>query len=270
MSTFVLDVVSRGLSAIATVLFIRALSVDSFAYVVLFLTFGQFAGSALTGGVRTRYIRVEAERVSRGLEEKTGFAVALGASMVLVFATSLLGLAGVSIVGIEGTFGEHALLIALVAAFTAGHASVELAMYHHQAHLAFQRAGLVGVGRGAAMLAVAVAASAGVLESGEAIAAWLAGTVGAVALVACLPLVRSTLGGQATSEGRFGFGRESGWLTVYYLASAGFAYTNVFVVAALLDDAALASFGAATRYAAIVLGPVPALIAVLRVRTSQH
>jgi O-antigen/teichoic acid export membrane protein len=270
MSTFAFDVVSRGLSAIATVLFIRALRVDSFAYVVLFLTFGQFAGSALTGGLRTRYIRVEAERVSRGLEEKTGFAIALGASIFLVAASAIVGLAVISVVGIEGSFEEHALLVGLVSAFTAGHASVELAMFHHQAHLSFQRAGIIGVGRGAAMMGVALAAAVGLLDSGPSIAAWLAGTVGLVGLCACLPLVRETMDGHAGSEGRFGFGPESGWLTVYYLASAGFAYANVFVVAALLDDEALASFGAATRYAAIVLGPVPALIAVLRVRTSQH
>jgi O-antigen/teichoic acid export membrane protein len=73
---------------------------------------------------------------------------------------------------------------------------------------------------------------------------------------------RAALGGH--------FGPEAAWLTVYYLASAGFAYANVFVVASLLDDEAIASYGAATRYLAIVLGPVPALLAVIRVRTSQH
>ncbi|HEU5142017.1 MAG TPA: hypothetical protein VFU04_02555, partial [Solirubrobacterales bacterium] len=76
MSTLGLNVLARGLSAIATVLLVRSLSVDSFAYVVLFLNVGQFAGSALTGGIRERYMRVEAERVSRGSSEQTGFALA--------------------------------------------------------------------------------------------------------------------------------------------------------------------------------------------------
>jgi O-antigen/teichoic acid export membrane protein len=57
---------------------------------------------------------------------------------------------------------------------------------------------------------------------------------------------------------------------VFFIASAGFWYSSTFLVAALLDDTAVASFGAALRYISFVLGPVAALMAVLRVRTSQH
>jgi O-antigen/teichoic acid export membrane protein len=71
-------------------------------------------------------------------------------------------------------------------------------------------------------------------------------------------------------EGRFGFGSESIALTFYSVASAGRAYATIFLVAALLDDMAVASYGAALRYIAVVKGPVPALISVLRVRTAQR
>jgi O-antigen/teichoic acid export membrane protein len=99
---------------------------------------------------------------------------------------------------------------------------------------------------------------------------WLALAVLVVAAYTCWPLAWATRGSRAGMEGRFGFGPESNWLALYYVVGSGLAYVNVFLVAALLDDTAVASFGAALRYYAIVLGPMPALLAVLRVRTSQH
>jgi O-antigen/teichoic acid export membrane protein len=265
VSTFSLDVVGRGLSAIATVLFIRTLGVDSFAYLVLFLTVGQFAGGALTGGVRTRYLRAEAERVSRGHERATGFALALLTGLGLIVGTGLLFWAGVSLV--DGGDREFVLLATL---YTAGHASIELAMFHYQAHLRFSKGGTVGVARSVSLLTVAVLATLGVIGSGPAVAGAAAAGIAAVAAIACFPLIRQTLSVPARAALGGHFGSESAWLTLYYLASAGFAYANVFVVASLLDDEAIASYGAAIRYLAIVLGPVPALLAVLRVRTSQH
>jgi O-antigen/teichoic acid export membrane protein len=251
VSTFSLDVVARGLSAIALVLFIRALGVESFAYLVLFLTVGQFAGGALTGGIRTRYLRAEAERVSRGEEGATGFALALLAAVTLIVTVGALFYAGAA--AIDGANREF---VALATLFTAGHASIELAMYHNQAHLRFTRGGAIGVARSSALLVVALLASFGLIGSGEA--------------VACVPYVRQTIAVPARAALGGHFGAEASWLTLYYLASAGFAYVNIFVVASLLSDEAVASYGAASRYLAVVLGPVPALLAVIRVRTSQH
>lgn len=270
VSTLALDVVSRGLSAIALVLLIRSLGVDSFAYVILFLNLGQFAGSALTGGIRMRYMRIEAERVSRGDPQPTGFGLAWGTSLTLVAAVALASFAVVSLAEAGGTPAERALFVGLTAGYTLGHASVELAMYHYQAHLRFIRGGTVGAARSAAILAVSVLAATGAIESGPVVAAWIAGAVGLAALVNCVPLVLQTLGGRTLDSLGGEFGRESGWLTLYYLTSAGFAYASIFVVATLLDDEAVASFGAALRYTAIVMGPAPALLAVIRVRTSQH
>jgi O-antigen/teichoic acid export membrane protein len=265
VSTFSLDVVARGLSAIALVLFIRALGVESFAYLVLFLTVGQFAGGALTGGIRTRYLRAEAERVSRGEEGATGFALALLAAVTLIVTVGALFYAGAA--AIDGANREF---VALATLFTAGHASIELAMYHNQAHLRFTRGGAIGVARSSALLVVALLASFGLIGSGEAVAGAAAGAVAAVAAVACVPYVRQTIAVPARAALGGHFGAEASWLTLYYLASAGFAYVNIFVVASLLSDEAVASYGAASRYLAVVLGPVPALLAVIRVRTSQH
>jgi len=61
VSTFVLDVTARGLSAVTLVLLLRTLSVSNFAFVVLLLNVGQFLASAATGGLRLRYTRLEAE-----------------------------------------------------------------------------------------------------------------------------------------------------------------------------------------------------------------
>ena len=269
-STLSLDVVARGLSAVATILFIRALGVESFAFLILFLNVGQFAGSALTGGVRMRYLRAEAERVSRGHKQATGFALAMGASLAVILGVATLAIAGIALSSAGGPGTDRLLFVALIAAYTAGHASIELAMYHHQAHLKFTRAGTVGIARSMAILVVAGATTAGVVSAGAAVAAAAAAAVLLVAAAVCAPLVREAIVAPAASVFGGDFGKESAWLTVYYLASAGFAYADIFVVASLLDDAAVASYGAALRYVAIVLGPVPALLAVLRVRTSQH
>jgi O-antigen/teichoic acid export membrane protein len=270
LSTFSLDVVARAMSALATVIFIRALDVGSFAYLVLFLNIGQFAGSALTGGIRMRYLRAEAERVSRGEERATGFAMALAAGLALVLGVATLAVAGLAVAEGAGSGAGAWLFVALAAAFTAGHASIELAMYHNQAHLRFTRAGVLGVARSGAIFAIAIATLHGLVDGGAAVAAAIAAAVLAVAAAVCLPLVRQAITAPAAAALGASFGREAGWLTVYYLASAGFAYADILVVASFLDDEAVASYGAALRYVAIVLGPMPALLAVLRVRTSQH
>lgn len=269
-STFILNVVARGLSAIGTVLLIRSLSVDSFAYAVLFLNVGQFAGSALTGGIRERYMRVEAERVSRGSNQQTGFALAWAASLALVLAVAAVCVVVVRL--LQPASGEHdqILFVALATAFTAAHASIELAMFHHRAHLGFTRAGLIDIARGAAMLVAALIASFGLIGSGPTVAAWTAGAVLVVALFACVPLGLRTLHARPIRAIAGDFGRESGWLTGYYVTSAGFAYATIFIVAALLNNEAIASYGAAVRYMSFVYGPFPALMAVMRVRTSQE
>ena len=239
---------------------------------VLFLTVGQFAGAALTGGIRMRYTRMEAERVSRASDVPAGFAAALGGSFVLVGATGVVALLAATILGIGDSASDTAVFLLLATAFTAAYSVVELVRQHYQAHLKFTRAGLIGVARGAAMLVIGVLATVGATRSGPAVAAWLVAGSALVAAWAAFPILRSSGPAGPRVDGREGplaFGPEAGWLTVYYIASAGFAYATVFVVAVLLDDAALASYGAATRYLAILLGPMPALLVVLRVRTSQ-
>jgi O-antigen/teichoic acid export membrane protein len=123
--------------------------------------------------------------------------------------------------------------------------------------------------RATVMLAVAVMATAGLLESGIAVALWLAVGVGLVAAFAAGPPALATRRVAEGKEGRFGFGRETGALTLYSLASAGWEYLGLFLVAALLNDVAVAAYGAALRYVSIVIGPVPAMVSVLRVRTAQ-
>jgi O-antigen/teichoic acid export membrane protein len=269
-STLVLNVVARGLSAIALVLLLRSLEVDSFAYVVLFINVGQFAGSALTGGIRERYMRVEAERVSRGSSEQTGFALAWAASMGLVLAIAALCVVILRLLEPPSSGHDPILFVALATAFTAAHSSIELAMFHHRAHLSFTLAGVIDVARGGAMLVAALIAGFGLTGSGAIVAAWTAGATLAVALVACLPLARATLRARPIAAIAGDFGRESAWLTCFYLASASFSYATIFVIAALLNDEAIASYGAAARYMAFIYGPFPALMAVMRVRTSQE
>ena len=269
LSTFALNVASRGLSAIAIVLLIRSLAVDDFAYVVLLLTVGSFAGSFAAGGIRMRYVREEAERVSRGLDDQTPFLVALGGSAAQILAAAGLVLLGAALLGVGGSAADRTTFVGLAALFTLGHAGTELGMYHHQAHLAFVKAGVFGLLRGASTCLAALAATVGVISSGPVVMLWIALGTLAVGVAVCAPQAWATRRIRHTGGGRFAFGAESNWLTLYFIASAGFAYGSMFLVAALLDDSAVASYGAAERYVSIVLGPVAALMTVLRVRTSQ-
>lgn len=264
-----LDVGARGLSALTLILLLRTLAVGDFAFVVLLLNVGQFLGSAATGGIRLRYTRLEAERVSRGDTEPSAFHATLLSGTGLILVVGILGLVTATALGIGKDAGERLAFVVIGTAFTLGSASVEMAVFHHQAQLAFLKAGLIQVARSAVLLAVAVLASVGLLESGEAIGLWFAIGVGVVALVVAGPLALATRGADRGIEGRFGFGRESAVLTLYSMASAGWAYLDLFLVAALLDDAAVAAYGAALRYVSIVMGPVPAMVSVLRVRTAQ-
>jgi O-antigen/teichoic acid export membrane protein len=268
VSTFVLDVTARGMSAVTLILLLRTLAVGDFAFVVLLLNVGNFLGSAATGGVRLRYTRLEAERVSRGNDEPSAFHATLLSGSALILAAGVLGLTGATVLGVGDT-SERLAFVAIGIAFTLGSAAVEMAVFHYQAQLAFLRAGLIQIARGVVLLVVAGLATAGLLESGEAIGVYFSIGIGLVGLVVAGPLALTTRGAQHDNESRFGFGRETAALTLYSMASAGWAYLDLFLVAALLSDAAVAAYGAALRYVSIVMGPVPAMVSVMRVRTAQ-
>ncbi len=268
VSTFVLDVAARGMSALTLILLLRTLAVGDFAFVVLLLNVGNFLGSAATGGVRLRYTRLEAERVSRGHDATSAFHATLLSGSGLILAAGALGLLGASALGV-GDAGERLAFVTIGIAFTLGSAAIEMAVFHYQAQLAFMRAGLIQVVRGVVLLAVAGLATAGLLESGEAIGVYFSVAVCLVGLVVAGPVALATRGAEHGVEGRFGFGRETAALTLYSMASAGWAYLDLFLVAALLNDVAVAAYGAALRYVSIVMGPVPAMVSVLRVRTAQ-
>lgn len=256
------------MSALTLILLLRTLAVGDFAFVVLLLNVGGFLGSAATGGVRLRYTRLEAERVSRGHEQPSAFHATLRSGSLLILAAGILGLLGASILGV-GSAEERFAFIAIGIAFTLGSAAIELSAFHYQAQLAFMKAGLIQVARGAVLLAIAGLATAGLFESGEVIGIYFSIGVCLVGLVAAGPLALATRGAEHGSEGRFGFGRETAALTLYSMASSGWAYLDLFIVAALLGDVAVAAYGAALRYVSIVMGPVPAMVSVLRVRTAQ-
>ncbi|HEY1854941.1 MAG TPA: lipopolysaccharide biosynthesis protein [Solirubrobacterales bacterium] len=270
ISTFTLDIASRGMGALTTVLLLRALPVDGFAYIVFFLNIGQFFGSAATGGLRIRYTRMEAERVSRGVDEPSAFHVTLRNGVILIVAAALVSLGGAFALGIGGSDHERLVFIALGTAFTIGAASIELAIFHYQAQLAFFRAGRIAVARNGILLVVAALATVGLVDSGQVVGLYFAIATNLVALFVAAPLALETRHTKATSEGRFGFGRESAALTLYSLVSSGWAYLDIFLVAALLNSASVAAYGAALRYISIVTGPMPSLVSVLRIRTTQH
>jgi O-antigen/teichoic acid export membrane protein len=266
-----MDVVARVLAGVGAILLLRALAVKDFAYVVLFLAVGQFIGTAATGGVRMRHLRMEAERVSRGTSDPAAFTTALAGGTLVIVAIAVVGLPLAAIAGLGDSLDQLALFVGLVAGFAAGQAASELVIFHLQAHLKFVAAGAVGVARAALLATISLGATIGALRSGVATAAALTiAALGVAVAGAWRPSAAAVKNSRRRLERRLGFGAESGWLTIYYVASAGFANTEIFVVAAILDKVDVATFGAAQRYYAVVLGAGPALLAVLRVRTSQR
>jgi O-antigen/teichoic acid export membrane protein len=269
-STFATDVTARLLSAITTVILIRAMPVVAYAFVVVFLAIGQFVGSAATGGLRMRYLRAEAERISRGEDPRVGFSSIAVGGLLLITGVGLVGWLIGTLAGI-GSPGERIAFVVTCTVFSAGQAVVDLSTAHYQAGLAFMRGGLVNVARSLGLLLAAAVATVIFSSSGTVTAASLAATSASVGLFVAVRIIRDRgVGLTRFHNARLGFDAEASWLTVYSLVAAGFATVDVFIVAIILSRHDVAAFGAAQRYYAIALGAVPALEAVLRVRTSQR
>jgi len=269
-TTFGLDIATRALSAVTVVVLIRSLSVSAYAYVTLLLTFAQLFGSAATSGVRTRYLRDEAERFSRSGPRGTG--LLLAPLLKTVALVGILGLIGAPIASRLGlASARHASSSALVlyaAGYAVGYGAAELAIAHFQARLRFFAAGVISVARAGALLiaALVIATTDG---SPRTIALLLVAATLVVGVTTTVPLANISGAGRALARHAVGFTREELWLTLYYVAASGFAYVDLLVAGALLSEYQVATLGAAVRYLAIVLGAVPALGAILRVRTSQ-
>lgn len=267
-TTLFSDVVARSISAITTIVLIRFLAVGDYAFLVVFLAVGQFVGSAATGGLRMLYVRTEAERVARGTATEMPFGAVLAGGVAIIVIMALAGLLIAEMAGV-GTPGERLYFVGLCAAFSIGQATVDLVSYHHQASLGFVKGGVVNVGRNVCLLAAAVVVGAVLGGSGPATAAALTAASLAAGAVASAKVFFASPAQRRIRGTRLGFTRESGWLTMYSLVAAGFATVDVFIVAVILSQKDVASFGAAQRYYAVALGAVPALEAVMRVRTAQ-
>ena len=269
-TTFAFDLVTSALGAVSVIVLIRGLSVSSYAYTTLFLAFAQFAGSAASGGIRTRYLREEAEQVSR-----MGEAVPSGAFVESLVRGTLLililgaGAAPIAIaVGFGSDLGGAGTIVLSATGFAIGLAALELAVAHYQSRRRFFAAGVLRVSRAFAFLA----ASFAIVLTSESIAAislWFIASTVAVGVAAAAPIALRRLNRTAVHASWFRLNREELWLSFYYVAAAGFAYVDVMVAGALLDHDEVATLGAALRYLAVVLAAIPALGAILRVRTSQ-
>jgi O-antigen/teichoic acid export membrane protein len=269
-TTFALDLVTKVIAATTVVVLIRGLSVSSYAYITLFLTIAQFTGSAAVGGVRTRYLREEAERLSRGdgADREEAFLGSLFKGTVLMLAIGACAVPLVWSLGVGSEFGGAMSLVAYATAFAVGFSAAELAIARYQARRRFAAAGAVSVARAATLLAASVM----ILVTSEKVAVislWLVGSTVIVGAVAAGSVAMK--GGSVQLRRLPGslFSSEETWLSLYYVAAAGFAYVDVLVASALLSQHEVATLGASLRYLAIVLSPIPALGAVLRVRTAQ-
>jgi len=268
--TFTADLVTKLLSAVTVVVLIRGLTVSAYAYTTLFLTLAQFAGAAAGGGVRTRYLREEAESLSRGrTAERDGlFATSLLKGMLLILALGAVVLPVAGPLHLGAKFGAGPGLILYSVAFAAGFGATELAIAHYQARRQFGRAGVLAMVRAAALLLAAALISL-THQHVVLLSIFFVTAMVVVGAVTAVPILRGTVDRRMLRLRVLRFDREESWLSLYYLASAGFAYVDLMVASALLDQQEVATLGAAVRYLAIVLAAAPSLAAVLRVRTAQ-
>jgi O-antigen/teichoic acid export membrane protein len=269
-ATFLFDLLSSLLGAATVVILIRGLSVSAYAYTTLFLTFAQFAGAAAAGGVRTRYLREEAERVSRATAEaqQGAFSASLIKGTLLIVALGICAAPAVWASGFGSRLGGGLSLVLYGTAAGVGFSAVEFATAHYQARRRFFTAGALRVLRATALLCASLAI---VLldESVWMISLSFVGSLVVVGLLCVAPIARKNLKGVGASLRSTRLNHEEIWLSLYYFASGGFAYVDVMVAGAILDKYEVATLGASLRYLAIVLAAVPALGAVLRVRTAQ-
>ena len=270
VTTFAFDLITSALAAATVVVLIRGLSVSSYAYTTLFLTFAQFAGSAASGGVRTRYLRQEAERVSRMGDElpRAAFVESLLRGTLLILVLAAVGVPIAEVAGFGSDLGGAGTVILSASGFAIGLAALELSVAHYQSRRRFFAAGVLRVVRAVALLAAAFAIVL-TSESITAISVWFIVSMVAVGAFAAVPIARKGLYSTRIRGSWFRLQGEELWLSFYYVAAAGFAYVDVMVAGALLNHDEVASLGAALRYLAVVLGAIPALGAILRVRTSQ-
>jgi O-antigen/teichoic acid export membrane protein len=271
-ATLLLDLPARALGMATLVVLVRGLPVASFAQYALLLALVGVAAGAAGGGVRMRYIRLTAERDSRGLDPsgRPSFAGALLTTTGLMLGVTVVGLAGGQLAAAAGNSAYGPALVLSAGVFATGSAASDLAIAHFQALRRFTLAGSLGVLRSATLLVVAVVVVATPLHaSPPAMLMTFAGAMIAFGLALCAPMLRADLRERRLRGQRLWLGAEERWLTGYYMAAAGFAYVDLLVAGALLHEEQIASLGAALRYLSLVLGAMPALGAILRVRTSQ-
>ena len=269
-ATFAADIVTSLLGAITTVILIRGLSVSNYAYATLFLTFAQFAASAATSGVRTRYLREEAERMSRAtrLEGSPDFVLSLLKGTLLVCLLAVVALPIANAAGFASDVGGSTALILYSTGFAIGYAAVEFAIAHDQAERRFLAAGGFRVARAAVLLVAAVAViTTG--QSPDSISVWFVVSMLTIGFVTTIAPAMRQLSSAWRALDRLRFNGEEMWLSFYYVAAGGFAYVDVMVAGAMLTKHEVASLGASLRYLAIALAAIPALGAILRVRTAQ-
>jgi O-antigen/teichoic acid export membrane protein len=274
LTTSFADVVARLLGAATVLLLVRTLKVGDYAFMTLFLALGQFLASAAGSGMRMHYLRTQAEIVSRGpgstavpgLEFGTVVRRQIGTTLVVAALGVMVSLA----LDLRAAGAALATICALAGLYAVGHSGFELVIMHHQACKRFSAAGVVSVTRNGVILALSllpvfITAAAG----GSTVAGLYALGLIVGAAVLLRPVLRAQKRLRSARAAHQAADGSIGWLTAYFVAAALFAYAGVFVVGSLLSRYDVAAFGSAQRYFAIALGAFPALLAVLRVRSSQ-
>jgi len=262
----VVDLGTKALTAATVLVLIRGLSVALYAYVTVLFTLAQVAASAGGGGILTRYLREESEQASRGSADgsEEHLLQALLKASLIITGFGLCAIPVVAVFGIGSGFGSGIILVALATTFAAGSNATDLAIARYQARRRFSKAGLLSALRACALLVAACIVS--FAQSELVIGVWLVGSMLVVGLASTGRVFRASSAGRHLSVR---FTREEAWLSFFSFAAAGFAYIDILVASVLLNEHQVSTLGASLRYWALVLSAMPALGAVLRVRTAQ-
>ncbi len=160
-------------------------------------------------------------------------------------------------------------MVLLATFYAAGWATTELAIAHNEARKRFTAAGLLSFARAAVLLAVSLILWIGPRVGPYPPSFLLAGSLSVLGVFTSAVILWQTPVLRLRLPDVWRVSGEERWLSLYYVVAAGFAYVDTIVAVVMLSTRQVADLGVALRYLALAMGGIPALNAVLRVRTSQ-
>jgi O-antigen/teichoic acid export membrane protein len=265
------DLISKVLSAITAVMLIRLMTIKDYGYLTFFNSISAFISGVITSGLTTSYIRYESEHYSRDQGKSSGLyrfnfnIITVIHGFVFIFCyifSKQLGLLLFASPVNSGCFSWGVLF-----AYTM--AIQRLNESYYQSKEEFKKAGIILNIKNMVVLACLVLLFSLKMFNLLYVLAIYVGISLVISIVNAVPILTETNSAHCSRPVIYEFLSASGWLLVYCLFLNMFNQLDVLMISRFLGDKALAEFGVAIKYYALLLTLLPSIMAVLRVRTSK-